>query len=79
MAQFNRWKHLITNSSNLVNVRISYKLEEAAFGIRVLVSDTDAGWVENLGIYPTIHDAVNALDSYKDKVQKLARYEEELF
>ena len=78
-TNFNEWQHLITYTGSIVDVEFYYKLEEAEFGMKVKMREEVDGWEEYLGRYPTLHDAMNAVEEYKEKVEKLAKFEEELF
>lgn len=79
MTKFNEWEYLITRTGSIVDVEFYYKLEEDTFGIKAKIREEGYGWEEYLGIYPTLHDAMNAVEEYKEKVEKLAKFEEELF
>lgn len=79
MTKFNEWEYLITRTNSFVDVELYYMLIKEDSEIMVRIREEGYGWEEYLGRYPTLHDAMNAVEEYKEKVEKLAKFEEELF
>lgn len=79
MINFNEWEYLITSTNSIVDVEFYYKLIKRESGIEVKIREEVNGWEQSLGVYPNLEEAVNAAEEYKEKVEKLAKFEEALF
>lgn len=79
MTNFKKWEYLITRTGSIVDVEFYYMLIEEDPGVKVRIREENNGWEETLGIYLTLHDAMNAVEDYKEKVEKLAKFEADLF
>lgn len=78
MTNFNIWEYLITKTGNIVDVEFYYMLIEDNSGITVRVRDEQAGWEYDLGNYLDAKEGMNAVEEFREKVDKLAEFEEDL-
>ena len=79
MTKFNEWEYLITSTGIIVDVELYYMLIEDESGIMVRIRDEQSGWEYDLGDYPDTKECVDAVEEFREKVDKLAKFEEELF
>lgn len=79
MIKNNNWEYLTTHSLSIVDVEFYYMLTEGENGIEAKIREEVCGWEELLGTYSTTAEAVEAVESYKEKVNRLAEFENELF
>ena len=79
MTNFNEWEYLITRTNSIVDVEFYYMLEKQHSNIKVRIREEVNGWEETLGSFPNLEESMKAIEEYKEKVEKLAKYEEELF
>lgn len=79
MTNFNEWEYLITRTNSIVDVEFYYMLEKQHSNIKVRIREEVNGWEETLGSYPNLEESMKVVEEYKEKVEKLAKYEEELF
>lgn len=47
-------------------------------GIRVKIREEVAGWEVELGSYSTLKESMAAVEEYKEKVEKLVKFEQDL-
>lgn len=76
---FDSWRHLITRANDIIDVEFYYMLKKENTGIKVTIGEANADWDLSFGPYPTLEEALDFVKNYKEKVIKLADYEEELF
>ena len=79
MVNFNEWEHLITSTNGIVDVEFYYMLKKQDSNVKVRIREEVDGWEGELGSYPNLKESMNAVEEYKEKVEKLAKLEEELF
>lgn len=79
MTKFNEWEYLITRTNSFVDVELYYMLIKKDSEIIVRIREEVDGWEGELGSYPNLEESMKAVEEYKEKVEKLAKYEEELF
>lgn len=73
------FEYLIKYTGYIVDVEFYYDLIEKEDGIMVKLREEVMGSEENFGPYKTKEEAMNFVKEYKEKVEKLAKLEEELF
>lgn len=78
MTNFNKWTYLISFTGNIVDVEFYYMLIEDGAGITVRIRDEQSGWEYDLGDYPDTKECVDAVEEFREKVDKLAKFEEDL-
>lgn len=79
MTNFNEWEYLITRTNSFVDVELYYMLIKEDSGITVRIREEVDGWEEELDSYPNLQEAMKAVEEYKEKVERLAQFEEDLF
>lgn len=79
MTNFNEWEYLITRTNSFVDVELYYMLIKEDSGITVRIREEVDGWEGELDSYPNLQEAMKAVDEYKEKVERLAQFEEDLF
>lgn len=79
MTNFNEWEYLITRTNSIVDVEFYYMLIKGHSNITVRIREEVNGWEETLGSYLNLEESMKAVEEYKEKVEKLAEYENELF
>ena len=79
MTNFNEWEYLITKTYSIVDVEFYYMLEKQHSNIKVRIREEVNGWEQDLGSYPSLEESMKAVEEYKEKVEKLAKFEEDLF
>lgn len=78
MANFNIWEYLITKTGSIVTVEFYYMLIKVDSEITVRIREEFRGYEKPLGTYPNLEEAVKAVEEFKEKVSKLAKFEEDL-
>lgn len=73
------FEYLIKYTGYIVDVEFYYALIEKEDGVLVRLREEVMGSEENFGPYQTKEEAINFVKEYKEKVEKLAKFEEELF
>lgn len=79
MTNFNKWEYLITRTNSFVDVELYYMLIKEDSGITVRIREEVDGWEGELDSYPNLQEAMKAVEEYKEKVERLAQFEEDLF
>lgn len=79
MTNFNEWEYLITRTNSFVDVELYYMLIKEDSGITVRIREEVNGWEGELDSYPNLQEAMKAVEEYKEKVERLAQFEEDLF
>lgn len=79
MTNFNEWEYLITRTNSFVDVELYYMLIKEDSGITVRIREEVDGWEGELDSYPNLQEAMKAVEEYKEKVERLAQFEEDLF
>lgn len=79
MTNFNEWEYLITRTNSFVDVELYYMLIKENSGITVRIREEVDGWEGELDSYPNLQEAMKAVEEYKEKVERLAQFEEDLF
>lgn len=79
MTNFNEWEYLITRTNSFVDVELYYMLIKEDSGITVRIREEVDGWEGELDSYPNLKEAMKAVEEYKEKVERLAQFEEDLF
>lgn len=79
MANFNEWEYLLTSTNTFVDIELYYALIKEDGGIMVRVREEVNGWEQSLGVYSTIKESMKAVEEYKEKVEKLVKFEQDLF
>lgn len=79
MANFNEWEYLLTSTNTFVDIELYYALIKEDGGIMVRIREEVNGWEQSLGIYSTIKESMKAVEEYKEKVEKLVKFEQDLF
>ena len=78
MVNFYEWYYLIAEVERIVDVEFYYMLIKQHSGITVKIREEHHGWEQDIGTYPNLEEVMNALEEYKEKVEKLAKFEEDL-
>lgn len=79
MTNFNEWEYLITRTNSFVDVELYYMLIKEDSGITVRIREEVDGWEGELDSYSNLQEAMKAVEEYKEKVERLAQFEEDLF
>lgn len=79
MTNFNEWEYLITRTNSFVDVELYYMLIKEDSEITVRIREEVDGWEGELDSYPNLQEAMKAVEEYKEKVERLAQFEEDLF
>ena len=79
MTNFNEWEYLITRTNSFVDVELYYMFIKEDSGITVRIREEVDGWEGELDSYPNLQEAMKAVEEYKEKVERLAQFEEDLF
>lgn len=79
MANFNEWEYLLTSTNTFVDVELYYALIKEDGGIRVKIREEVAGWEVELGSYSTLKESMAVVEEYKEKVEQLVKFEQDLF
>lgn len=79
MANFNEWEYLLTSTNTFADVELYYALIKEDGGIRVKIREEVAGWEVELGNYLTLKESMEAVEKYKERVEKLVKFEQDLF
>lgn len=73
------FEYLIKYTGYIVDVEFYYALIEKEDGVMVRLREEVMGSEETFGPYKTKEEAMNFVKEYKEKIEKLAKLEEELF
>lgn len=73
------FEYLIKYTGYIVDVEFYYALIEKEDGIFVRLREEVMGSEETFGPYKTKEEAVNFVKEYKEKIEKLIGYENEIF
>lgn len=79
MTNFNEWEYLLTSTNTFVDVELYYALIKEDGGIRVKIREEVAGWEVELGSYSTLKESMAVVEEYKEKVEQLVKFEQDLF
>lgn len=78
MSNFNIWEYLITKTGSIVNVEFYYMLIKVDSEITVRIREEFRGHEKPLGTYSNSEEAMKAVEEFREKVDKLAKFEEDL-
>lgn len=78
MTNFNIWEYLITKTGSIVNVEFYYMLIKVDSGIIVRIREEFRGYEKPLGTYSNLEESMKAVEEFREKVDKLAKFEEDL-
>lgn len=78
MSNFNIWEYLITKTGSIVNVEFYYMLIKVDSEITVRIREEFRGYEKPLGTYSNLEEAMKAVEEFREKIDKLAKFEEDL-
>lgn len=79
MTNFNEWRCLLISVNIFVDVELYYMLVKEDEGITVKIRENVDGWEAEIGSYLTIKESMAAVEEYKERVEKLVKFEQDLF